>query len=208
MYHVSAQGVDECMINIHYYYYNLFILFFDFMYIHTRWYPFHFYPLHLRTLRPDDGFFARGLGSCVWWANKLRRIAPNPDLSNSTYVPALLPHVRDVNSFRNSCCWLVFIFRLGQSLIWPTMQRPWRQTLDTDWTPHSTTLSASISKFSKLASIVADVRVQELCESRGGRPGLPVLMSLKVSVDAKQHWTMLRHWSQFVPNMSTDIRGH
>ena len=29
-----------------------------------------------------------------------------------------------------------------------------------------------------------------------------------VSVDVKQHWTMLRHWSQFVLNMSTDIRGH
>ena len=29
--------------------------------------------------------------------------------------------------------------------------------------------------------------VQELCESRGGRPGLPVLMSLTVSVDVKQH---------------------
>ena len=28
-------------------------------------------------------------------------------------------------------------------------------------------------------------RVQELCESRGGRPGLSVLMSLKVSVDVK-----------------------
>ena len=50
--------------------------------------------------------------------------------------------------------------------------------------------------------------VQELCESRGGRPGLSVIMSLTVSVDVKQHWTMLRHWSQFVPNMSTDIRGH
>ena len=34
------------------------------------------------------------------------------------------------------------------------------------------------------------VRVQELCESRGGRPGLPVLMSLTVSVDVKQHWTL------------------
>ena len=51
-------------------------------------------------------------------------------------------------------------------------------------------------------------RVQELCESRGGRPGLPVLMSLMVSVDVKQHGTMLRHWSQFVPNRSADIRGH
>ena len=30
-------------------------------------------------------------------------------------------------------------------------------------------------------------RVQKLCESRGGRPGLPVLVSLMVSVDVKQH---------------------
>ena len=28
-----------------------------------------------------------------------------------------------------------------------------------------------------------------MCESRGGRPGLPVLMSLMVSVDVKQHST-------------------
>ena len=47
--------------------------------------------------------------------------------------------------------------------------------------------------------------VQELCESRGGRPGLSVLTSLLVSVDVKLYWTMLRHWSQLVPNMSTDI---
>ena len=32
-----------------------------------------------------------------------------------------------------------------------------------------------------------EFRVQELCESRGGRPGLSVLMSLTVSVDVKQH---------------------
>ena len=31
------------------------------------------------------------------------------------------------------------------------------------------------------------VRVQEPCESRGGRPGLFVLMSLTDSVDVKQH---------------------
>ena len=31
------------------------------------------------------------------------------------------------------------------------------------------------------------LRVQELCESRGGRPGLSVLMSLTVSVDVKLH---------------------
>ena len=51
-------------------------------------------------------------------------------------------------------------------------------------------------------------RVQELSESRGGRPGLSVPVSLTVSVDVKQHWAVLRRWSQFVLNMSTDIRGH
>ena len=43
--------------------------------------------------------------------------------------------------------------------------------------------------------------VLELCESRGGRPGLSVLASLLVSVDVKLYLTMLRDWSQFVPNM-------
>ena len=47
--------------------------------------------------------------------------------------------------------------------------------------------------------------VQELCESRGGRPGLSVLTSLLVSVDVKIYYTVLRHWSQLVPNMSHDI---
>ena len=42
--------------------------------------------------------------------------------------------------------------------------------------------------------------VQELCESRDGRPGLSVLTSLLVSVDVKNYWTVLRHWSQLVPN--------
>ena len=46
--------------------------------------------------------------------------------------------------------------------------------------------------------------VQELSESRGGRPGLSVLTSLLDSVDVKLYWTMLRHWSQLVPNMSTE----
>ena len=45
-------------------------------------------------------------------------------------------------------------------------------------------------------------RLQELCECRGGRPGLSVLMSLTVSVDVKQHWTVLRHWSHTLPLIS------
>ena len=31
------------------------------------------------------------------------------------------------------------------------------------------------------------IRVQDLCESRGGRPGISVLTSLTVSVDVKQY---------------------
>jgi len=50
--------------------------------------------------------------------------------------------------------------------------------------------------------------VQELCESRGGRSELAVLTSLLVSVDVKNYCTVLRHWSQRVPNMSTEIWGH
>ena len=53
------------------------------------------------------------------------------------------------------------------------------------------------------------VIVQELCESRGGRPGLSVLTSLLVSVDVKIYCTVLRHWLQLVPNMpmtSEDIK--
>ena len=52
--------------------------------------------------------------------------------------------------------------------------------------------------------------VQELCESQGGRPGLSVLTSLLVSMDVKNYWTVLRHWSQLVPNMSPkkSVLGH
>ena len=56
-----------------------------------------------------------------------------------------------------------------------------------------------------LSALVWCIIVQELCESRGGRPGLSVLTSLLVSVDVKIYCTVLRHWSQLVPNMSHDI---
>ena len=55
------------------------------------------------------------------------------------------------------------------------------------------------------STTVTTIIVQELCESGGGRPGLSVLTSLLVSVDVKIYCTVLRHWSQLVPNMSTDI---
>ena len=36
-------------------------------------------------------------------------------------------------------------------------------------------------------AITTNIVVQELCESRGGRPGLSVLTSLLVSVDVKTY---------------------
>ena len=51
--------------------------------------------------------------------------------------------------------------------------------------------------------------VQELCESRGGRPGLSVLTSLLVSVDVKlvpkYGRLSLNVDVKLVPNMSADI---
>ena len=43
------------------------------------------------------------------------------------------------------------------------------------------------ARYLSVTERLTPVRVQELCESRGGRPGLSVLMSLTVSVDVKQH---------------------
>ena len=42
-----------------------------------------------------------------------------------------------------------------------------------------------LSKVLKPVCLAGSVIVQELCESRGGRPGLSVLTSLLVSVDVK-----------------------
>ena len=67
------------------------------------------------------------------------------------------------------------------------------------------TLSPRERFYIKMGSGVSNFIVQELCESRGGRPGLSVLTSLLVSVDVKIYCTVLRHWSQLVPNMSHDI---
>ena len=49
-----------------------------------------------------------------------------------------------------------------------TFNQPRRGTVTQNLTPH-------------------DFRAKELCESRGGRPGLSVLTSITVSVDVKQH---------------------
>ena len=62
-----------------------------------------------------------------------------------------------------------------------------------------------VQVFGDIFFYTAFLIVQELCESRGGRPGLSVLTSLLVSVDVKLYRTMLRHWSHLVPNMSNDI---
>ena len=42
-------------------------------------------------------------------------------------------------------------------------------------------------KTSIIHAIYRDIIVQELCESRGGRPELPILTSLLVSVDVKNY---------------------
>ena len=54
--------------------------------------------------------------------------------------------------------------------------------------------------------------VQELCESRRGRPGLSMLTSLLVSVDVIEATlnhaasaALVSHSGSVVPNMSTDI---
>ena len=73
---------------------------------------------------------------------------------------------------------------------------------------HIIKLSVTLSRITTIHPTVPTERVKELWESRGGRPGLSFLTSLMVSVDVMQHWTILTHWSQLVPNMSTDIRGH
>ena len=76
------------------------------------------------------------------------------------------------------------------------------------WTNTSWSFSPQFQEVYNLLVFFSWVIVQELCESRGGRPGLSVLSSLLASVDVKNYWTMLQHWSQLVPNMSTDIWGH
>ena len=53
--------------------------------------------------------------------------------------------------------------------------------------------------------------VQELCESRGDRPGLSVLTSLLVSVDVKLYWTILsigHSLSLICQQTSEEIKQH
>ena len=52
------------------------------------------------------------------------------------------------------------------------------------------------------------VKAQELCKSRGGRPGLPVLMNIMVSVDVKQQRTKNTRWSQFVHNIIMSVNRY
>ena len=49
-------------------------------------------------------------------------------------------------------------------------------------------LVSEIQRHKKFKRMLLINIVQELCESRGGRPGLPSLISLVVSVDVKQHF--------------------
>ena len=47
--------------------------------------------------------------------------------------------------------------------------------------------SSVFKAWGRLQGYIYIIIVQELCESRGGRPGLSVLMSLLVSVDVKNY---------------------
>ena len=51
-------------------------------------------------------------------------------------------------------------------------------------------------------------RAQELCESRGGRPGLPSLIKPTVSVDVKQHSTKARVVSAAATGKADSNQGH
>ena len=48
-------------------------------------------------------------------------------------------------------------------------------------------LTKTAPGFKGRTSVRSEFRALELCDSRGGRPGLPSLISLMVSVDVKQH---------------------
>ena len=86
---------------------------------------------------------------------------------------------------------------------WMALPRTCLLSLRASWT-----LSSELVPYERPCEGRVIYIVQELCESRGGRPGLSVLTSLLVSVDVKNYSTVLRHWSQLVPNMSNDIWGH
>ena len=92
----------------------------------------------------------------------------------------------------------------ASTLLWQLLLTPRLYTCQRQAQNTMETMDVCVGPWWKLCEFI----VQELCESRGGRPGLSVLTSLQVSVDVKNYWTVLRHWSQLALNMSTDIWGH
>ena len=62
-----------------------------------------------------------------------------------------------------------------------------KQAFETERECSSLFLVLSPSVFFFLITATLKTIVQELCESRGGRPGLSVLTSLLVSVDVKNY---------------------
>ena len=62
-------------------------------------------------------------------------------------------------------------------------------TKRTDWSTVPSLISRTVSVDVKhhVYLLTGALIVQELCESRGGRPGLSVLTSLLVSVDVKNY---------------------
>ena len=87
-----------------------------------------------------------------------------------------------------------------------------RRLIRTDspgWPPQLSHSSWTIARFSCSQKAVCTAPLSVSKQSSGTvwkswwLSWAPVLMSLMVSVNVMQHWTMHQHWSQFVPNMST-----
>ena len=103
------------------------------------------------------------------------------------------------------------LFSLGKCSFWLISQQFFPSNLKTTNSQaftHPNQFSQTFKALKRSSHYPHTFIVQELCESWGGCPGLSVLTSLMASVDVKLYWTVLWHWSQLVPNMSTDIWGH
>ena len=130
--------------------------------------------------------------------------------------PILHPHARDIKLLCDNSVWTVGTALGGSELItgqlvwWNRREKKcWRVKRNLPRTAALSLPKRQLVRPIKLPNVTRKIYiVQELCESRGGRPGLSVLTSLLVSVDVKIYCTVLRHWSQLVPNMSHDIWGH
>ena len=59
-----------------------------------------------------------------------------PISAKESASPTFVSHEPVVKRLQNSSVLLMFIFRSGNSIVLPTMQRAWRRKLEADWTKH------------------------------------------------------------------------